>query len=190
MIALVAYWLALADPPPLPRPPPLDDARGVTGPEPAPPMPTPLWRDERAWAVGIVIIAVTTALIVGRRRPVPPAPELPPAEWAAAELDRLAAGSPDADALARVLRGYLARRYKIPAAGTTSETIAWLGGNADGHAWRSLLERCDAARFSNVGFGAAEWSAAIAEARRLTAGVLPVGEATASAANGATGEMA
>ncbi|HEY1379853.1 MAG TPA: hypothetical protein VGF55_23835 [Gemmataceae bacterium] len=172
----------------------LDEARGVTGPEPAPPAPPPVWRDERVWAGMIVVAAIIAALLAGRRRP-PPAPELPPAEWANVELDRLARQGPDADALADLLRGFLARRYQLPAAGRTTAELHVLLRPVPlppevVTSWQSLLERCDVARFANVGFNTDEWAAALDQVRHLIAASLPVGEAADSAAVSPDGENA
>jgi hypothetical protein len=175
----------------------LDEAHGVTGPEPAPPGPTPFWRDERFWAVVMVLFAVGAAVFAGRRRPPPPEPELPPVEWANAQLDRLAAADPantaTADALAELIRGFLVRRHLFPAAGkTTAELTVLLHAlppdQADG--WHSLLERCDLARFANVDFSAGGWADVLDRARRLAAASLSVGEATGSAAGSPAGENA
>jgi hypothetical protein len=68
--------------------------------------------------------------------------------------------------------------------------ISLLGAIPDIENWRSLLVRCDAARFSNVPLSPDEWSSAIAEARRLTAETLPVGEATGSRPPDPMGEKA
>jgi hypothetical protein len=191
----------------------LDDARGVTGPEPAPPAPVPVWRDERAWAVALAVVAVTAAVLAGRRHRPPPAPEPPPGEWAAAELDRLAQSGPDADGLAAVLRGFLARQFHVPAAATTAEVIHFLGATGvspvsspehgrdargtpgpnvagpNAADWQSLLERCDVARFANVAFTPAEWATAVDQARRVIAESLPVAEPAGSAATGAAGKI-
>jgi hypothetical protein len=173
----------------------LDEAHGVTGPEAAPPTATPLWMDERCWAAAIVLIAVLTAILAGRCLRRPAAPEPPPSEWAAAELDRLAgfdpAESSSADALANLLRGFLVRARQIPAAGkTTVELLALLRSRPGKIAadWGLLLERCDLARFANAGFTADEWANTIQQARSLTAASLPVGEATVSTVIGPTRE--
>jgi hypothetical protein len=177
--------------------PGLDVARGITGPEPAPALPTPLWMDERVWAMALVVIAVAVAVLAGRAGRPPAAPEPPPNEWAAAELDRLARldapASAAADRLAELLRGYLDRRYGLPAAGkTTAEVVALLTPFppqtvAD---WRSLLERCDVTRFANAGFSTDDWAAALDQARSLTTESLPVGEVAGSAAARPVGEKA
>jgi hypothetical protein len=173
----------------------LDEAHGVTGPEPAPPTATQFWMDERSWAAAMVIIVVLTAVWVGLSLRPPPTPEPPPGEWAAAELDRLADLDPtdpaSADTLADLLRGFLEREYHIPAAGkTTAELLelfrSWPGQLAGD--WGSLLERCDLARFAKAGFSIKEWTSAIEQSRRVTAATLPIGEAAFPAATGSTRE--
>jgi hypothetical protein len=175
----------------------LDEAHGVTGPEPAPPAATPFWMDERSWAAAMAVIAVFTAVWVGLSLRPPPTPEPLPKEWAAAELDRLAGLDPtapaSADALADLLRDFLEREHHIPAAGkTTAELLdlfrSWPGQLALN--WGPLLEGCDLARFANAGFSVEEWASAIEQARRVTAATLPIGEAAAPAATGSTGENA
>jgi hypothetical protein len=169
----------------------LDDARGVTGPEPAPPATVPLWRDERAWAALIVLVAVTAAVLAGRRQPSPPVPELPPVKWVAAELDQLAGHEPDPNQLAVALRGFLSRQFHITAGGaTTGELVSRLHEALDVAWWQSLLERCDVARFANLRISADEWADMLDQARRVTAASLPVGEPAGSAAVDPTGENA
>jgi hypothetical protein len=190
----------------------LDEARGVTGPEPAPPTTPPLWMDERVWAVGIVGIAVATAVFVGRGLRPPPAREPPLDEWTAGELERLSRLDPakpeTADALAELLRGVLSRRFQLPVTGkTTSELIALLCATAvpavnetehgrDGRgtpiqtSWQTLLERCELARFANKAFTIQEWKDALTQTQQLIAASLPVDQAAGSAAVGPTGEMA
>jgi hypothetical protein len=141
--------------------------------------------------MAIVLVAVGTAVFVGRRRPAPPVAEPPPEQWAAAELHRLSRRDPNADALARMLRGFLDRKHKICAAGrTTRELLPLLEDKPYVEAWQTILERCDATRFSKSEFSSVDWSAVIAEAGRLTAETLPVSEVTGSAASGAVGEKA
>ena len=172
----------------------LDEAHGVTGPVPAPPTPTPFYMDERFWAVCIVVVVIIAAVLAGRGLRSPPPPEPSAREWAAAELDRLAGLDPaDAaagDAMTHLLRGFLVRAYRVPATGkTTGEIVSLLPPEAvDG--WQALLRRCDLARFAAARFTVDEWTAAIARARVLVGSSLPVGKATASAANGSTGRNA
>jgi hypothetical protein len=189
MIALV-LWLTVVDP--LPIQGGLDEVRGVTGPEEVPSASTPLWRDERAWAAAIMLAAVGTALFVGRRRPITTVAEPPPEQWAAAELQRLAEAHPDADALTRFLRGFLARQYHVSNAATTREAVERLSvmGTPKTIAWRELLEHCDAIRFSRSEFSPDEWSAVVSHAQILTVETLPVGKAAASAVTGTAGEKA
>jgi hypothetical protein len=171
--------------------PDLDEAHGVTGPEPAPPAAIPFWKDERFWAATIAVVAVTAAVLAGRRRRPSPAPEPPPHEWSAAELDRLGRSDPDADALAAVLRDFLARRFQIPAAGTTTdELLLLLCATPNVAAWRSLLERCDVARFANRGFTADEWAGILDQARVAMAESLTVAEPAGSTAASPAGEKA
>jgi hypothetical protein len=90
-------------------------------------------------------------LLVGRRRKSPPAPR--DAAWAEREL---AVTDLSADRCAVVLRQFLAYRFGIPAGfQTTPEVTAALSEEnrmpAEAVAdWRSLLEECDAARFSGT----------------------------------------
>src|SRR5437764_131014 len=56
--------------------------------------------------------------------------------------------------------------------------------------WRALLERCDVARFANVGFTDDEWAAVLNQARNRIASSLPVGEAANSASVDPVGEKA
>jgi hypothetical protein len=170
--------------------PDVDDARGVTGPEPAPPA-EPFWTDMRFWAAVMVVIAVAAAVLAGRRVPPPPVPEPPPAEWAAGAVDRLAQGDPDAHRLAAVLREFLARQFHIAAAGsTTAELVARLPAVVPVADWQRLLERCDVARFSDRGFTELEWRQVLDQARRLVVESLPVAESAGSAGETSAGENA
>jgi hypothetical protein len=173
----------------------IDEARGVTEPEPAPPEVTNPWPGA-ALAAAVVLVGGAAGVAWWRRRRSRPAPELPPAEWARAELDRLAkrdaADPAAADALADVLRGFLARRFRLDAEGrTTAELLARLRTlplPADAlTAWQALLERCDLARFARLGFGADEWGVVLDRARDLVAASLPVGEAAGAAQPGGAG---
>jgi hypothetical protein len=192
---LCAFAALLSAAPDGPRPD-LSDAHGVTGPEPAPPAPTPLWRDERTWAVAFVAVAVTAAVLAGRRTARRDVAE-PPDVWAEARLDRLArfqAGSPpSAHELAELLREFLHRRYRIAARGkTTAELMRLVRKSVPDQAvgWQTILERCDVARFANVDFSTPEWSDAIRQCRRLIAETLPVGETADAAGTGSDGEKA
>lgn len=166
----------------------VDNALGVTGPETAPETAVPVWTDERFWAAVIVVAAVTGALLAGRRHRPGPMREPPPADWAAAELDRLDRCEPDADRLSTVLRGFLSRRFPITTVGTTAELVSLITDNAE--AWRSVLERCDVARFSKVGIKPSEWSGILFEARRLITETLPVAEPAGSTGGGPARENA
>jgi hypothetical protein len=173
----------------------VDEAHGVTGPEPAPPLPpTPL----RDWLIAAAVLLglAVTILVAWRRRRRRPVPEPPADVWALAGLDRLATRDPAdpaaADALADLLRGFLARRYGLDAEGrTTAELLARLRPLPLAPdvftSWQALLERCDLARFARLGFTAEEWAHAINQAREVVAASLPVGEAAGAAAAGGAG---
>jgi hypothetical protein len=177
----------------------LDEARGVTGPEPAP-EPPPSTAREWLTAAGVVAGLVVTLLVAWRRLRRPqPAPEPAPHVWALAELDRLAGrGAADpaaADALADLLRGFLARRYQLAATGqTTAELLAQLRRAPlppeTLASWHALLGRCDLARFARVGFTPEEWPAVLQQVRDLVAASVPVGEPAGAAQAGGVGEMA
>jgi len=153
-----------------------DSLRPPTDIEPLPPEPPPPPRTTH-WLFAIIpalLLLSGILLLVGRRRKSPPAPR--DAAWAEREL---AATDLSADRCAIVLRQYLGYRFGIPAAfQTTPEVTAALSEEkqmpveavAD---WRSLLEECDAARFSgtaaSVGGLADRARALVAEAeKRLT----------------------
>jgi hypothetical protein len=176
----------------------VDEARGVTEPEPAPPEVTNPWPGV-ALAAAVVLVGGAAGVVWWRRRRSRPVTELPPAEWARAELDRLAkrdaADPAAADALADVLRGFLARRFRLDAEGrTTAELLARLRPlplpAAALAAWQALLERCDLARFARLGFAADEWGPVLDRARDLVAASLPVGEAAGAVQLGGAGGIA
>jgi hypothetical protein len=153
-----------------------DSLRPPTDIEPLPPEPPPPPRTTN-WMFAIVpalLLLSGALLLVGRRRKAPPAPR--DAAWAEREL-----ATPDltADRCAVVVRQYLGYRFGIPAGfQTTPEVAAALSEEdripAEAVAdWRSLLEECDAARFSgteaSVGGLADRARALVAEAeKRLT----------------------
>lgn len=152
-----------------------DAAHPVTGIEELPPPPLPP-SQPTIWVVaagaGTVIGAVLVLVIVRRirRKPQP----LPPGPWAEAELDTVerdgAAGQEATDRVAGVLRGFIERRFGIPAPRLTTGELVAAAGQAD---WpdevltpvRHLLERCDRAKFAAEVPGAAESRELIGRAR-------------------------
>jgi len=169
----------------------LDEARDVTGPEPAPPAPPStggLWLA----AIGIVTVAILVwwrwRIRVGRAAR--PEPSL--AEWLDAQLARLAAidaAAPSAaDALGDVVRAFVARRYQVVVTGrTTGELTALLPAEAVVE-WGELLERCDLAKFARAGFTSAEWDKALGRLREARS-TLPPGEPPPSADATAVGQI-
>jgi hypothetical protein len=130
-----------------------DSLRPPTDIEPLPPEPPPPPRTTN-WMFAIVpalLLLSGALLLVGRRRKSPPAPR--DAAWAERELS---ATDLTADRCAIVLRQYLGYRFGIPAEfQTTTEVAAAMSVEnrmpAEAVAdWRSLLEECDAARFSGT----------------------------------------
>jgi hypothetical protein len=135
-----------------------DALRPITDIEPAPP-PSPARSADRTWlfllgaAIGTVLLAIAgrVAWLRRKRRAVGPSFG---AEWALRELKSLETASPDFGRLAEVLRLYLQSRLDIPAPRmTTSEIVAALGGGdllpaAVVAEARSVLERCDVAKFT------------------------------------------
>ena len=127
------------------RPP--TDIEQTPPPPPAPPR-------SRSWLFALVpglLVASAILLLFGRRKKSPTAPR--DAAWALRELS-----APDltADRTAVILRQYLAFRFGVPAVyQTTPELAAALSTDnrlppdavSD---WRSLLDECDAARFSGT----------------------------------------
>jgi len=130
-----------------------ESLRPPTDIEPLPPEPpAPPRTTHRLFALIPALLIISAALLLaGRRRKSPPAPR--DAAWARREL---AAADLTADRCAVVLRQYLAYRFGIPAGfQTTPEVAAALSAEnrlpaADVADWRSLLEVCDAARFSGT----------------------------------------
>jgi hypothetical protein len=133
--------------------PSVDSLRPPTDIEQLPPAPvTP--RGASPWLFAIVpalLIVAGIALVLGRRKPKPPAPR--DAAWASHEL---ASSDLTADRCAIVLRQYLAYRFGVPAETRTTPELA-AGLRADGRLppdavaeWQSLLDECDAARFSGT----------------------------------------
>jgi hypothetical protein len=106
---------------------------------------------------------------------------VPPDRWALAELDRIdGLGLPEAGDVERyhtllsdVVRGYLERRYRLPASRqTTPEFLkavaaAGLLTPARQAVLGGFLERCDLAKFARAGYSADECRAAAAMAREL-----------------------
>jgi hypothetical protein len=133
--------------------PSVDALRPPTDIEPVPPEP-PVEGDPVGWLFAVVpglLAASALLLLFARRKKPPPTPR--DASWA---LRELASADLTADRTAIVLRQYLAFRFGVPAEfRTTPELAAALGAGdrlpADAVAdWRSLLEECDAARFSGT----------------------------------------
>jgi hypothetical protein len=133
--------------------PSADALRPPTDIEPLPAEPT-VDRPSIGWRFAIVpvlLLLSALGLLFGRRKKRPPAPR--DAAWV---LRELAASDLTADRCAVVLRQYLAFRYGVPAEfRTTPELAAALRVEerlppvavAD---WQSLLDECDAARFSGT----------------------------------------
>jgi hypothetical protein len=177
----------------------LDEARGVTGPELIPPPPPSAVRNWLIAAAVGVCLGVLLLLAWRRLHRPQPVPEPPPAEWAFAALTRLDGRDPTdpaaADELADLLRGFLTRRYLPAAAGkTTAELLALLRQSPLAPeavaGWRALLERCDLARFAQLGFAPDEWSTALVQVRELVTSSVPVSESAEAAQEVATGEKA
>jgi hypothetical protein len=131
-------------------------AMTITGIEELPPHPPPvgsswLW----VWVVAVAAVLVVLTAIVwrARRRPMP----IQPREWAAAAFAKLESKSMPAGAvvegIASTVRGFIDRRFGIPATRLTTEELlmateqaAWSVEQAD--SLRRLLEECDRAKFA------------------------------------------
>jgi hypothetical protein len=165
----VTVRTAITDPKPA-------DARPITGVE-DPPGP-PAGGAGVLGVVPVVSVAAAVLLIVGaavarrRRKPVPPTP----AAWAeaalaAAEKELEAETIPPAlfaDRLADVLRGYVERRYGLPATRrTTGELLAAAGADLPADAVRAVLEWADLAKFAGRVPAADECRRRAADARAV-----------------------
>lgn len=133
------------------------DARPVTGIEELPPSPDtgpPVLGVAPVVAVAAVVLLAAAAVILRNRRRSPP---LPAPEWAARELkaleqnlaaDRITTAV-FAERLADVLRTYVERRFGLPATRqTTAELLATAGPDLPADAVRTVLDRCDLAKFA------------------------------------------
>jgi hypothetical protein len=149
-----------------------EDARPVTGIETLPPPPTD-HAGPGVWLVAVPAGLVVVGLLVGLRRWRVRNRPLPPAGWAATEFDRLEgeAGVALADRLAAVLRGYVERRYGVPAPRLTTAELAVEAGRAGWPAdgLREVLERCDRAKFAGEAPDAAEARELLTRAREWVA---------------------
>jgi hypothetical protein len=155
-----------------------DDARPVTGIETLPPV-MPGDSGSGVWLVIAVPAALFLAgLLVGlRKRWLAKRRPLPAPAWAAAEFDRLGgeSGVAFADRLAAVLRGYVERRYGVPAPRLTTAELAAEAGRAGWPAdgLRELLDRCDRAKFAGEAPDAAEARELLARAREWVSSQSP-----------------
>jgi hypothetical protein len=127
---------------------------GVTPPESLPPPARPEPTSVVWWLLpGLIAAVLLLALWRVRRTPKP----VPPPEWAATAFDRLereaASGAALVEGVAAVVRGYVERRFGIPATKLTTEELL---AAADRAGWpaeqtdplRRLLEECDRAKFA------------------------------------------
>lgn len=160
-----------------------EDARPVTGIEQLPPAPPgnpdePGWVVAGFWLVGVAAVLLTVLVRRAFRKP----PPLPPGEWASAAFDRLerdgTSGRELADRLADVLRGFVERRFGLPASKlTTAELIAEgerAGWAADTTAeLRTVLERCDRAKFAGETPDEKEAAELLGRAREWVRGASP-----------------
>ena len=136
------------------------DARPITGIEELPPVTA-----SGEWPVGIVLAAVIAAilaavlLIVRRHRRIPP--PLTASAWADREFTSLErdlaaetiAPTAVAERLAGVVRGYVERRYGVPATRRTTAELATVQEAPEEildrvEAVRAILDRCDLAKFA------------------------------------------
>jgi hypothetical protein len=129
-----------------PRPP--------IGPEDPPPPPPSPADPLPAWAgvlIGLACGAVLTAVVFRRRR----VKRVLPDEWARAEFARLnpTGGAETVERVAAILRGFVERRFAIPAPQLTTEELT---AAAREQGWpveqaeplRALLDECDRAKFA------------------------------------------
>jgi hypothetical protein len=131
-----------------------ETARPVTPIEELPPPPPPTTSSLVWWWVASTLLMVVVAAVAWRvrRQPKP----VPPREWAGAAFDRLeqnTAGAALVEGVAAVVRGFIDRRFGIPA---TKLTTAELLAAAEQAGWpveqtdplRLLLDDCDRAKFA------------------------------------------
>lgn len=139
------------------------ELRDITGPEEIPVKPS--WLRHLPWlGLAVAGLGLLAGLVSLRRRRSRPAVTLQPHEWAAQELTRIEGlGLPATGAVERfhtllcdVVRGYLERRFQLPATHqTTAEFLATMRRSpqlteAQRELLRDFLERCDMAKFARA----------------------------------------
>lgn len=159
----------------------LEDAKGITGIEQLPAVPT--WT---AWQIGAAAgLVALTGIALGawrwKRRPAAAVPEPPPDEWALRELERIEAldlpGGQEVERyhtlISDVLRRYLEIRFGLHAPEqTTPEFLAGLQKSAvlpaaQQEQLRHFLEHCDLAKFARAEFTVSECCAVAGLAREF-----------------------
>jgi hypothetical protein len=162
----------------------LSKARDITGIEALPPPPPgPDWLLGTGLTLGVLLLAGTVWVLLRRWFGKPQV--LEPDQWAWRELDRIEGlnlpGAGEVERyhtlLAEVVRGYLEKRFRIPA--TTRTTAEFLEAlerlpasvPAPQHAAvRQFLEHCDLAKFARARFSGEECQVTANLARRVTTG--------------------
>jgi hypothetical protein len=125
---------------------------------------------------GCVLLVILGWLVRRRlRRPAPPVPELPADQWALRELVRLDAVQRFHALLADVLRTYLDRRFGLHSSEqTTREFLSTLKQSStlpedQQDQLRSVLERCDLAKFARIDYSPSDCRATAQQARDFVA---------------------
>lgn len=146
---------------------------------------------------GCVLLVIGGWLVRRRmRRPAPPLPEPPADQWALRELGRLEAvptsGPDDVQRyhafLADVLRSYLDRRFGLHSSEqTTREFLSTLKQSStlaedQQDQLRSVLERCDLAKFARIDYSPSDCRATAQQARDFVARSAAASEKPAEAA--------
>jgi hypothetical protein len=158
--------------------------RDITAIETLPPTisspPSPRW-EWIALAAAVVLLAAGGCLVLLLRRGGTARAAVSPEQWALHRLERLSKLNHHHDArltkmhalLANLVRGYLSRRWQVPARRrTTAETLADVQAATaialEDKVWlKQILLHCDQVRFARQGTTPRAWEAALGQTRRF-----------------------
>jgi hypothetical protein len=157
-----------------------DELRDITGIEE---LPTASARPWLLYGLALAFLVLTSLFLVGWRfyRGRSENPELPPASWALAELQRIESlalpvsgqGERYHTLVSQVIRAYLEKRFQLRASHQTTDEFLQSIATSQSlsaehrHSLQDFLERCDLAKFAQVRFSPEECQALGQTARQF-----------------------